>query len=592
MAAVRTTAIGQVAEHSQQAPSFDHLDSSTLCPFIRLFGFVPIYNPTVLQRPHEMAERKPANRGRKTKTGCATCRIRKIKCDETKPACQKCVKTGRTCDGYESPFRPFPNPPMNDNRGVNLESNAGNTIPDAGTVKTPLDVASLNRYFSTKTIFDVDLGCNQEAHQVLQASLTDPSIRHALLSLRALRENLEIYEDSTVTLEQQTLSYNYGLEQYSKALTGLASNLAYPDSDRLKSALLCCQVLISVEQVRGNFSAMALHLIRGLNIMREYQPRPYLTLGGLMPPRYACLPTLDVFTIKMFAAPCRFSEPPAKSTSIITPPAESSSDRRLAPNMKTELVRIATSTLEFLSRVSRARPESEVSSLIRDREALLDSLDVWINALDTLQAETRPQEEPIQASFLRLFHLVLRIVLLGNLDTSTDLDAELRTDNERLQVQTMHFFLLGATGRTGKLVVSELLSQNHTAIALVRNPSSLTAQPGLTIVTGSPLSKDDIRRALKATPGQLPSAAIMTLNANRKSESPLAAPLSPPRFLADSCDNACEVLKEVGIHRFVVMSTAGVGDSWGNLPLLSRAFMGLTNVKYALEDHGLLDEEI
>ncbi|KAM0334738.1 hypothetical protein ACHAPQ_004923 [Fusarium lateritium] len=156
----------------------------------------------------------------------------------------------------------------------------------------------------------------------------------------------------------------------------------------------------------------------------------------------------------------------------------------------------------------------------------------------------------------------------------------------------MHFFLLGASGRTGKQVVAELLSQNHTAIALVRKSAAITPQPGLTIVTGSPLSKDDIRSALNATPGQLPTAAIMTLNAVRKSESPFAAPLSPPRFLSDSCANACEVLKEAGIRRFVVMSTAGVGDSWAKLPLLSRAFMGLTNVKYALEDHGLMDEEI
>jgi hypothetical protein len=40
------------------------------------------------------------------------------------------------------------------------------------------------------------------------------------------------------------------------------------------------------------------------------------------------------------------------------------------------------------------------------------------------------------------------------------------------------------------------------------------------------------------------------------------------------------------------MSTAGVGDSWSNLPWLSKAFLGWTNVKYALEDHGLVDEEI
>ncbi|KAM0342402.1 hypothetical protein ACHAPU_009589 [Fusarium lateritium] len=315
-----------------------------------------------------------------------------------------------------------------------VKSDAGNTELDPGTVKCPLDVASLNRYFSTKTMFDVDLGCNQEAHEVLQASLTDPSIRHALLSLRALRENLEINQDSAVTSEQQTLSYNYGLEQYSKALTGLASNLAYPDSDRLKSALLCCQVLISVEQVRGNFTAMALHIIRGLNIMREYRPRPYMTAGGLMPPRYGSLPWLDVFIIKMFAAPCRFSEPPAKSTvSMMTPPAESCSDRKLAPNMKTELIRVATSTLEFLSRVSQARPETNVSTLLDEKEALLNSLDNWVDALDNLQAETQPQEEPIQASFLRLFHLILRIILLGNLDVSSDLDVKLRAENERLQ---------------------------------------------------------------------------------------------------------------------------------------------------------------
>jgi hypothetical protein len=40
------------------------------------------------------------------------------------------------------------------------------------------------------------------------------------------------------------------------------------------------------------------------------------------------------------------------------------------------------------------------------------------------------------------------------------------------------------------------------------------------------------------------------------------------------------------------MSTAGVGDSWADLPWISKVFLGWTNVKYALEDHGLLDKEI
>jgi uncharacterized protein YbjT (DUF2867 family) len=156
----------------------------------------------------------------------------------------------------------------------------------------------------------------------------------------------------------------------------------------------------------------------------------------------------------------------------------------------------------------------------------------------------------------------------------------------------MHFLLFGASGRTGKHVVTELLSQGHTAVALVRTAGSLTPHSGLTIVRGSPLSNDDIRSALSAASPLIPFAAIITLNTVRKSDSPFAAQLSPPRFLADSCANVCEVLEQADICRVVVMSTAGVGDSWGKLPWLSKAFMGWTNIKYALEDHGLVDEEI
>src|ERR1700760_688238 len=29
-------------------------------------------------------------------------RIRRVKCDEEKPACRRCTSTGRTCDGYAS----------------------------------------------------------------------------------------------------------------------------------------------------------------------------------------------------------------------------------------------------------------------------------------------------------------------------------------------------------------------------------------------------------------------------------------------------------------------------------------------------------
>ncbi|KAE8379191.1 hypothetical protein BDV26DRAFT_172936 [Aspergillus bertholletiae] len=40
----------------------------------------------------------------KPSTGCQNCRSRHIKCDETRPHCRACVRTGRTCPGYPHPL--------------------------------------------------------------------------------------------------------------------------------------------------------------------------------------------------------------------------------------------------------------------------------------------------------------------------------------------------------------------------------------------------------------------------------------------------------------------------------------------------------
>ncbi|GJN66889.1 hypothetical protein PLICBS_000911 [Purpureocillium lilacinum] len=37
---------------------------------------------------------------KRTKTGCLTCRKRRIKCDENKPRCKNCIKSKRECEGY------------------------------------------------------------------------------------------------------------------------------------------------------------------------------------------------------------------------------------------------------------------------------------------------------------------------------------------------------------------------------------------------------------------------------------------------------------------------------------------------------------
>jgi hypothetical protein len=50
------------------------------------------------------ASNAPGTSGQKlrkrTKTGCLTCRKRRIKCGEERPICNNCIKSKRTCEGY------------------------------------------------------------------------------------------------------------------------------------------------------------------------------------------------------------------------------------------------------------------------------------------------------------------------------------------------------------------------------------------------------------------------------------------------------------------------------------------------------------
>ena len=74
---------------------------------------------------------------------------------------------------------------------------------------------------------------------------------------------------------------------------------------------------------------------------------------------------------------------------------------------------------------------------------------------------------------------------------------------------TKHLLVLGATGSTGQLVVSQALAAGHSVTALVRSPEKITtAHPNLTVIKGQPTDPADVGRAIAGT-----DAVISTLGA-------------------------------------------------------------------------------
>ncbi|KAM3513293.1 hypothetical protein MY11210_003069 [Beauveria gryllotalpidicola] len=76
--------------------------------------------------------KKPSVRKR-TKTGCLTCRKRRIKCDEGRPTCANCIKSKRVCEGY-NPRVVFKEPLSAAQGPFQSSGYGGNHAPDMGNM--------------------------------------------------------------------------------------------------------------------------------------------------------------------------------------------------------------------------------------------------------------------------------------------------------------------------------------------------------------------------------------------------------------------------------------------------------------------------
>ncbi|KAG0649523.1 putative transcriptional regulatory [Hyphodiscus hymeniophilus] len=105
------------------------------------------------QKPAKDAEpgaKKPGSKaqGRKrTKTGCLTCRRRRIKCGEERPTCQNCHKSKRQCEGYnqrvvfKDPLNAYRGPPLSATNQVSFSEPISN-IRQGGDLSQQLSTAN------------------------------------------------------------------------------------------------------------------------------------------------------------------------------------------------------------------------------------------------------------------------------------------------------------------------------------------------------------------------------------------------------------------------------------------------------------------
>jgi hypothetical protein len=159
-------------------------------------------------------------------------RIRRVKCDETKPACNRCTSTGRKCEGYSvsAPSRGNSRSPPTQN-----QAHASETLCSLSLYRLSSEIPGdeIERrsfyYLRERAIYDISGYFESEFWDRLglQISHTEPTVRHALLALSSLCETYESKSiNQDLTNDRDQFHIQFELQQYSKAVRLLADYLS------------------------------------------------------------------------------------------------------------------------------------------------------------------------------------------------------------------------------------------------------------------------------------------------------------------------------------------------------------------------------
>ncbi|MCD6065487.1 MAG: NAD-dependent epimerase/dehydratase [Bacteroidetes bacterium] len=118
----------------------------------------------------------------------------------------------------------------------------------------------------------------------------------------------------------------------------------------------------------------------------------------------------------------------------------------------------------------------------------------------------------------------------------------------------MKVLLFGATGPTGKLILDNLLQENHEVTCFVRNPDKLTMKHQLlTIVKGSILDQAAIEPALK-------NQDIVVSALGKK-------PTITDTSMSGATEKIVRAMEKTGTKRIILISTLGIKETKGMMGL-------------------------
>ncbi|KAL2062021.1 hypothetical protein VTL71DRAFT_6287 [Oculimacula yallundae] len=217
----------------------------------------------------------------KTKTGCLTCKIRRVKCGEEKPSCSRCIKYRVVCDGYVAP--------ESRQKVSRASSNSSRDLLPKTIFEISVQTAFSRSPFKDATEYQYfDLFCSRTAlaifpesdsgstrRMMLQSCHTNPALRHAIIAIGALDKTSEtardfrnLSVDGSTGTSSSNEHHRAALQQYTKAVSLMRSS---NQPMGLRAALLNCLVILCFEAWNGSLDLAVQQVQTAIRLILEWK---------------------------------------------------------------------------------------------------------------------------------------------------------------------------------------------------------------------------------------------------------------------------------------------------------------------------------
>lgn len=376
-------------------------------PFLDVFNFLnnclnqkPVFFVSLIMTPGlNLAPKRTRESTSKVRTGCSTCKARRVKCDEAKPICRRCNIGGRKC-----------------------EYNIARTAPPRNVVTVYLPPTR------SQPIFFVNDRCLDFFHQkiaanldgefttqfwsklVLQLSHSEPSIRHSVSAISIIYQDVE-------SSFRHPAGYVYAnpkaQQEWNKAIKSLSARIrAHPNSNLVP--LTCCLMFTCIELLRGNVEASMLHAQSGLNILaalpRSRDAAPNLGSNSVCN---------DLKAIEDYISPifsrlnvlCSLAgrlTPP-----IYAPTAKEDSPHEDLSHSRQRLIEILDTCIRFIGKISvnAATFQIDVDDFIEQLK-LQSRLEAWHDRLDELVERMKASGNPAKRDAFNLLLVHYKVIYI------------------------------------------------------------------------------------------------------------------------------------------------------------------------------------